>query len=1184
MLRPLFADKIVPQNLFVVNIITLFTFVVLCGTICRQRQRTVQFRWRKYAMNYLCDKLNNVQAYQNLLDDTRDKKFITAFGVQPNEKPFIASSVKEFCLYVCADYVESQRVLRTVQALSSGNVVYVPAKDDVLLHKRNGSKNAVYQRNFALHQIVCGASVAVCCVDALMQFLPSYDKFCEDSFVIAVGVEYDRDMLVSKLVANGFTRVDGIQSEGEFVVRGDILEISLPFGKRYRVDFWDNQVENIKTVAEDGKANGQTQQFDVYPLYETSGISQDDLQQVRKLCDKVKVSPDAKVRLGEIVDEISAKSSDGNVDSGWLVPFCQNSRLRDYLPSETTVIWDEPKLLQQRANFIYNEHNQRVVNLTKAGEVLPIHFNSLCDQHTVWDVNNAQLALQTLTYQSFFVPSGTHNFKTTAVYNYAGQSETLAKDIHNWIRTGYEVLICAGNDGVEITKEQLAERKVYVAESDLTDKSADALLLPIGIEHGFVSHSNKLAVIGTRDLGRGISQQTIHKSKKQAFLSVEKGDYVVHDVHGIGLCEGIQKVKSSSGEMKDYVVVLYKNGDRLYVPAESTDLLSRYSGGENPTLSKLGGEDFTKVKNKVKASIKEMSVNLIKLYAERQKPRGFCYRLDEYLQQEFEQHFPFKPTADQIKCQEEIERDLISDKIMDRILVGDVGYGKTEVAMRCAFDVVSNGYQVAVLCPTTILAEQHYKTFVERMQHFDIRVVCLNRFRTAEEQDRILKDLSQGKVDIIIGTHRLLSKDVDFARLGLLVLDEEQRFGVEHKEKIKALKTSVDVLTMSATPIPRTLHMALTGIRDISTITTPPVERIAVETFVAEESLALICDVITRELARGGQVYCVYNKVQSIDSFAYNLQQALPNVKFVVAHGQMSEVALEDAVHGFANGNGDVLVCSTIIENGIDIPNANTLIVTDADKLGLSQLYQLRGRVGRSNKLAYAYFLYQHDKVLSEVAYKRLSSITEYSELGSGFKIAMKDLEIRGAGNILGREQHGHMVKVGYDMYARLLKQAIAEAKGEKSTDKFVTDIEYDVEAYAPETYITSQHERMDFYQQLAGCTTLNEIQSTKRQVADIYGAIPKQMENLFDIATVKVLANNAGICKVAIKVGRGILTFANKEAMFNKKVFDALDEFGGRASCSTTSYSITFASPDYLQKDRLFVAVTDFLQMLQSN
>ena len=1137
-------------------------------------------------MYYFFDRVNNNQAYRNLLADTRDKNCIAAFGVQPNEKPFIASNVNGFSLYVTSDYVEAQRVLRTIQAISSGNVVYLPAKEDVLLYKTS-SKNAVYSRNYALHQILTGAEVAVTTVESLMQYLPGRDKFFADCFTLKVGVCYDTGLLVKKLVDTGYRRVEGISSEGEFVMRGDILDVSMPFGKRFRVDFFDDEVEQIRAVEEDGSSAEKVDKIEIYPLYDTTGLAQSKLQEIERYVSmqkfKQKLPPNAHARLSEILSSLSVNAGGGTVDSSWLTPFIQSSTLRDYLPIDAVVFWDEPKQLKQRVEFLYKEHGERVVNLTKAGEVLPVHFNALVDKDFVFSVDNAQIVLQTLPYQSDFRIEAIHNFKTGAVSNYAASAETLATDIKNWLRLGYETVLFAGVDGVEQTREKLNSLGVYaVANDKLAPNSADALILPIGIDKGFVSHTNKLAVVGTRDLGRGIDRNHLKKSRKQAFLSVEKGDYVVHDVHGIGLCEGIQKITTPNGGDKDYIVVLYKNGDRLYVPVDATNQLTRYSGGENPTLSKLGGEDFAKVKSKVKSGIREMSIDLLKLYAEREKARGFRYRVDEYLNEEFEQYFPFKATEDQLRCQAEIFKDLTSERIMDRVLVGDVGYGKTEVAMRAAFTVVSNGYQVAVLAPTTILTEQHFKVFAERMAHFDIRVACLNRFRSGEEQKRILKAVADGDVDIIVGTHRLLSKDVKFNKLGLLVLDEEQRFGVEHKEKIKALKTNVDVLTMSATPIPRTLHMALSGIRDISTITTPPVERIAVETFVVEESDALLTDVITRELARGGQVFCVYNKVQSIDAFARNLSELLPNAKITVAHGQMDEVALEDAVMTFSDGKSDILVCTTIIENGIDIPNVNTLIVVDADKLGLSQLYQLRGRVGRSNRLAYAYFTYRKDKILSDVAYKRLSSITEYSELGSGFKIAMKDLEIRGAGNLLGREQHGHMMKVGYDMYARLLKETVAELKGEKPPEKLNTEVEIDIEAYAPESYIPLQADRMNFYRSLADCQSLEEIEQLKHQIVEIYGALPKSVDNLFAVAVLKTLANNAGVVKVTVRPAHGELIFAGKQQMMRKAVFDALLAFGERATASSDSYGIVFASSDYLQKSRLMESMREFLLAIQ--
>ncbi len=1135
-------------------------------------------------MQFLLDKITHTQAYHDLLADTRGKDFVAAFGVQPNEKPLLAAiaSTEHTVLYVCSDYVESQRIFRAMASLCAGDAVYLPHREDVLLYKRGFSKNVVYNRNAALYRMSHGVSVVVTCIDALMQWYPPRDKFVGDAFDVVKGVCYDGKLLRRNLVACGYRRVDAIEGEGEFTVRGDILEVSMPFGKRYRVDFWDDEVEKIVEVSEDGGTT-PVEAFDVYPLYETEGLAADKLAQVGKYVAKAKLSSDAQSRLAEIMSELQVSAADGVADSSWLTPFVHSSTLADYLPDDTLVVWDEPKLLSNRVKFIADEHRERVVNLVKAGEISAAHHACLREASDVFKLSTKQLSLQTLPYGSdFFQPQAIFNFKTGALPTYANAEDALVTDVANWKRGGYQIVFMLSTEDIKPVTEKLAEKHVFVKQTDYVDGVSDGLVLPMPLERGFVSHTNKLVVVGARDLGRGVKQTNLRKTKRQAFLSVEKGDYVVHEIHGIGLCEGIEKVKIGDSE-RDYIVVLYKNGDRLHVPVDASDMLSRYSGGEAPTLSKLGGADFANVKTKVKAGIKAMSIDLLKLYAEREKARGFRYRIDKYLDEEFEQYFPYKATEDQVRCQQEIEQDLMSDRIMDRVLVGDVGFGKTEVAMRAAFDVVSNGYQVAVLAPTTILAEQHYNTFRERMSHFDIKVACVNRFRTAEETKAIVKDVAEGKVDILIGTHRLLGKDIKFDKLGLLILDEEQRFGVEHKEKIKTVKTSVDVLTLSATPIPRTLHMALSGIRDISTITTPPVERLAVETFVSEESDALLADVIKRELGRGGQAYVVYNRVQTIDGFASRLSELVPEAHIVVAHGQMDETQLEDAVLSFANGDFNVLVCTTIIENGIDIPNANTIVVVDADKLGLSQLYQLRGRVGRSNRLAYAYFLYKQDKILNETAYKRLAGITEYSELGSGFKIAMKDLEIRGAGNILGREQHGHMMKVGYEMYARMLKETVDELRGKQPEQKLYTDVEIDIQAFAPETYIPSQTERMEFYQQLASCPTAEDIDKLQRQIVDVYGALPQTAANLFVVARVKLLANNAGISKVTVKYGKGELTFANREKMMRKEVFDAISDDAERITPMSGGYGVQFVSTDFLQKERLIAAMTEFLQKIQT-
>ncbi|MCM1043587.1 MAG: transcription-repair coupling factor [Corallococcus sp.] len=1135
-------------------------------------------------MTDIWQKLHNVSAYNALLNDVRGNRFTAAFGVQQNEKLFAVSAFSEFVLYVTSDYVDARRICRTLCALG-GKYVFVPYNEDTLLYRQRAGAVS-RERNAALASILDGsAKGAVICAETLMQPLLPKEYFAEKSFCVKTGDIIEIRDFVKQLIDCSYTRVDAIDGEGQFTSRGDIVEIQTS-EKRVRFDFFDNQVESVRLVESDGKSGENINEVRFFPLGETVGADARVLKQVGELISKRTLSADATARLNQIFGSLSIASGGEKVDNIWLAPFLERGRISDYLPDNAVVVWDEPKLIHSKVNFLYNEQDTRLANLLAAGEVLPAHAASLLERGGVFEAFGKlrQLSLQTMTYGgTFFRPQVTRSFSTVGCPSYNALSDSFKKDIQNWLYTGYEVAVFVGKEGVDSAQRQFAEWGVYMTtDSAPSSGSSDGKLFSVPLERGFISHSNKLVVLGARDVGRSMSEAKLSKSKNQAFLSVEKGDYVVHDTHGIGLCEGIVKMDNGGGS-KDYIAVLYKNGDRLYVPVESSNLLTRYSGGENPTLSKLGGEDFERVKSKVKSSIKAMSLDLLALYAEREKPRGFKYNIDKYLQEEFASAFPYSETSDQLKCIEEINADLSSNRIMDRILVGDVGYGKTEVAMRAAFNVVANGYQVAVLVPTTILAEQHFKTFSERMTPFDVKVECLNRFRTAAEQKQIIESAKDGKIDILIGTHRLLSKDIAFAKLGLLILDEEQRFGVEHKEQVKDRIRKVDALTLSATPIPRTLHMALSGIRDISTITTPPVERLAVATFVVEDSPALMRDVILRELNRGGQVFLLYNRVETIDRFASQISELVPEAKITVAHGQMREIDLEDAVYKFQQGKSNLLVCTTIIENGIDIPNANTLIVYDADNLGLSQLYQLRGRVGRSNKLAYAYFVYRENKVLSETAFKRLSSVSEYSELGSGFKIAMKDLEIRGAGNILGREQHGHMVKVGYDMYARLLKESIAELKGEKTEVKRDARMEIDVDAYAPESYVPSATERMDLYRRIADCQTVAALEDLQESVRQIYGELPRQLYNLFEVSRLKVLALGAKVVKVTVKNGAASLEFAAREDMIRAEVLDAVKAKSTFVRFAPTGFAVVFSSKEFIQRARLVFAVREFLESIQT-
>ena len=623
------------------------------------------------------------------------------------------------------------------------------------------------------------------------------------------------------------------------------------------------------------------------------------------------------------------------------------------------------------------------------------------------------------------------------------------------------------------------------------------------------------------------------------------GDYIVHETHGIGKCIALDKL-NFNGLEKDYFVIEYSGGDKLYLPSEHADLISAYMGGDSqPKLNKIGGEQFAKIKQKVKESVSKLAINLIDIYSKREKSKGFIYSKDSMLYEEFENAFPHEETEDQLTAIADIKKDMEGTRIMDRLICGDVGYGKTEVALRAIYKAVLDGKQVAFLCPTTILSEQHYKTAKERFKDFMVNVAVLNRFKTKAQQTQILKELKDGKVDLIIGTHRLLSSDVEYKDLGLLVLDEEQRFGVADKEKIKDLKNNVDVLTLSATPIPRTLNMALTGIRDISIIASPPKERIAVKTYVQEESDTLIVNACKKELSRGGQVLLVYNRVEHIYEQAERVRALLPEARIGVAHGQMPEKLLEETIMQLYNHEFDILIATTLIESGIDLPLANTLIVLDSDRLGLSELYQLRGRIGRSDRIAYAYFTYNPSKILTQDAYKRLDAILEYTELGSGFKIAMRDLEIRGAGDILGKEQHGHMEKVGYDMYCKLLESAVKELKGEKIKEAKPIKIDITVSANIPESYVPSEEERIKLYSKISTISTKGEYEDCYNTMADSFGIPPKSVCNILKIAHLKNLGArldikrifmDAKVCKIYLYKKTEIMTEGLNRALSTRK------------------------------------------------
>ncbi|MBQ7884627.1 MAG: transcription-repair coupling factor [Clostridia bacterium] len=952
------------------------------------------------------------------------------------------------------------------------------------------------------------------------------------------------EYLINKLINLGYKKCQKIEQVGDFSVRGDILDIFLNnYENPIRIELFDDEIEKIYifSYTEMQKIN-EIDGFTIFPnklCFFNEIIKEKIISSLKTSLLGLGSAGDAIIKSHSLVNNVCELLQNNIIDSDCdcLMPFLNKEYAITQILDIAKFVISEPKKTYDYLCDVSKSLLASIGDFIDSGELLPEHagYYFLPQQAVCFKPNLVFCNVE----QKVFESDVTDYMRTVGSRNYVYDYKSLANDLFIYEQSKYKVVLFAGS---EESKQTVADFlvKYNLFSSDELNLRTNKFQIVITAQKFAKSGSfldSGIIFIGTDDLIKRTKNQVknITKSAKKhkVFYLPKVGDYVVHEIHGIGKCVALQKL-NFNGTEKDYFVLEYSGGDKLYLPNEQADSISAYIGGENsPRLHKLGGEQFAKIKQKVKESVSKLAVDLIDLYAKREKSKGFVYSQDNYLFNEFENAFKHTETNDQLLAINDIKNDMHSTKIMDRLICGDVGYGKTEVALRAIYKAVLDGKQVVFLCPTTILAQQHYQTAKERFDGFMVNVAVLNRFKTKSQQEQILKELKDGKVDVLIGTHRLLSKDVVFKDLGLLVLDEEQRFGVSDKEKIKDLKKNIDVLTLSATPIPRTLNMALTGIRDISIIETPPRERIAVKTFVSEESDTLILNACKRELARGGQVLFVYNRVEHIFEQAERLKTLLPNARIGVAHGQMPEKLLEQTIMNLYNKEYDILVATTLIESGIDLPLANTLIVIDADRLGLGELYQLRGRIGRSDRVAYAYFTYNPSKMLTPDAYKRLDAILEYTELGSGFKIAMRDLEIRGAGNILGKEQHGHLEKVGYDMYCKLLESAVKELKGEKVKDIKPIKIDIAISAILPESFVQAEEERIKLYSDISQIQCDDDMQNMKNKLFDSYGQVPAETENLLKIAYLKNLCVKLGVKRVVINANVcKIYLYKSKEIM----------------------------------------------------
>lgn len=1068
------------------------------------------------------------------------------FGVNFAEKCLIASSVGLPVLYIVKDGLYGAKIAEELSALSGERTVYLPAKDDVLLYKSAFDRTSLFARLNALYEIKNGARFVVTTFQSLLQLFPRDIP----TIKIRKNEVYDIGGIVNKLVKFGYRREEFADDRATFALRGDILEINPVNGEySYRVDFFGDEVESVfRFYGEDRENKTAVTEFEIIAATDVI-VGDDEVEDIKQTLRQslskfgtLSVRDDARKIVNDLEEKLEGGIPCGELQ--FVMPILKSvtDDFTTYMPTDTLVVYDESKMLVDGITATLKDHSERLLTLGRAGKIFDFSARQLSDCRKLIKRLNSfrEVAFQNITTTiNFFNPLKTYSLRCSPVARYTADFEAIYDDVKNWKFGGYKVIICCGNDkrADSLSDELYARGCMCVRGDNAEARNGVAVVTSYFLPSGLIYHSAKLVLIGTGDLYIATKEnKRIKRKRGDLFQAPEVGDYAVHEVHGIGYVKGVKRITTQEGS-KDYVAVEYLGGDTLYVGVDQMDKLTKYmGGGEKPRLNRIGGKEFERIKERVKASISEMTIDLKKLYKARKEKKGFAFSADDAFSEEFDEAFEFEPTEDQIQSVAEIKADMESEKVMDRLLCGDVGFGKTEVAFRAAFKAIADGKQVALVCPTTILCEQHYRAAKKRFENFGVRIESLNRFKTSAQQKKIITDLADGLISFVIGTHRLFGSDVKFHDLGLLVLDEEQRFGVEHKEKLKLLKENVDTLTMTATPIPRTLHMSLAGIRDISVINTPPNIRIPVQTYVVEESDALFKDAITRELAREGQVLVMHNRVETIYKLADKLKTIVPEAKIIVAHGQIDAKTLEDSVMKFYDGDYNVLVATTIIENGIDLPRANTIIVTDSDKLGLSTLYQLKGRVGRSNVMAHAYFTFDRDKVMSEAAYKRLSALTEFTEMGSGYKIAMRDLEIRGAGNVMGKEQHGHMDKVGYELYNKLLKESLGETKKE-------SDVELDVnmDAYIPEDYISTSSSRMDCYKQIAEITADEDDERVTRSLEEYYGKIPREVRNLILIAKLKAAAKKRGAVKVAVGSKKSYVELADISCLQNAGLMDEL-------------------------------------------
>lgn len=1099
--------------------------------------------------------------YENVIRSTKEYKELKA-SIESKMTPLAAQGLFETLgshvlaslvedinnqvLVVCHNAPSAQKVLEDLSPLLGDRLVYMPSKDVVFFDAYAHSKQVLHDRAKAIQKILTHKqAVVVTTIESLMIRHMDPQVFKSHTVTLEVGGILDVEAVEKLWIEGGYEKVDMVEQKGQFARRGSIVDVFTPmYDHPVRLELFDDEIDSIRFFdTETQKSVEKIEACIIEPCREvviTEAIRLEAIENLRTL---------AAIKPNEKIDYLIESLEQGiyleEFDKYHYYFHGKGCSLLDYFRSNALVVIPEPDRIKEKGLSFIDDFDERYKSYLERPDALEGVLHSVfryeellvhIKKHLVLLTTNLRKRIEDYKLQEIV------EFKSREAATYHGKMDALASDLKRQIQSGNKIIITASTyDRASRIRQSLDEEGVLASvhkDLDVTVASSQVIILVKHERIGYELRSAKYILLTEHELfGVNKRKKTSKKFKDgraiKSFHDLNVGDYVVHENHGIGKYIGLEQLMVENTK-RDYLKITYRNEDFLYIPIDQMDLVQKYIGAEAKTvkLNKLSSNEWQKTKRQAKKVIEDMTDELLALYAERAKARGHAFQPDNEWQKQFEDMFPYEETPDQLKCIDEIKEDMESVSPMDRLLCGDVGYGKTEVAVRAVFKAVNDGKQVVFLVPTTILAQQHYNTIMTRLSKYPVRVEMLSRFRTKKQQEQTIENVRTGVTDVVVGTHRVLSQDVIFKDLGLLVVDEEQRFGVKHKERIKHLKKNVDILTLTATPIPRTLHMSMVGIRDMSVIEDPPEERYPIQTYVVENDPMLVKDVLERELDRGGQAYYVYNRVEDIDLVAGKIQQMLPDARVVFAHGQMSERMLEKIMVAFMNHEYDILVCTTIIETGLDIGNANTILIDNADYMGLSQLYQLKGRVGRSNRLAYAYLMYKRDKVLSEVAEKRLKAIKEFTELGAGFKIAMRDLEIRGAGNLLGSQQHGHIAAIGYDLYCKMLENEVRKVKGIKVEETLEVTIDFKISAHIPSKFVQNQQYKLELYKKISSIRDQEDAYAIEEEIEDRYGTIPNVIYNLIRISHVKALARHLKIKNVTDFKDRVVLEFADKDKL----------------------------------------------------